>query len=345
MEVSRTYQPMLTKRFDRALAYASELHRNQLRKGVAIPYLAHLMGVASLVLEYGGDEDQAIAALLHDSIEDQGVTDDEIADRFGSRVASIVRDCTDSDAEPRPPWLERKRHYLEHLRDCEPAALIVSLADKVNNARAIASDYRRDGEATFARFSGGAAGTRWYHRRLLETFSGRFLQLPSDRPDRPGGAGLVRQYDDAITQFGATSAAADEYERDHFSSGSLDASSVDRQGDGDLPQVDADGAAVWIAEHADIPPRVVRLVLDLEWEFMVGVGIVDEPDHEFAWYHPDGLAALPAVVVEEDLVADARRLLGVRPDVAQAVFEREREFLRLRGLLGEERTGTVVPPR
>jgi GTP pyrophosphokinase len=210
-------QPLLTKRFDDALLWASNLHRHQLRKGVATPYVAHLLGVASLVLEYGGDEDQAIAALLHDSIEDQGVTDAEISDRFGSRVAAIVRACADADAMPKPPWLERKSAYIEHLRDAEPAALIVSLADKVHNARAIAADFARDGAETFTRFSGGAAGTRWYYQRLADVFSGRFLHLPFDRPDRPGGAGLVRQYDDVIKQFGATREAAEAYEREVFS--------------------------------------------------------------------------------------------------------------------------------
>ena len=166
---------MLSARFDEAFAYAHALHRAQRRKGKATPYVAHLMGVAALTLEHGGAEDQAIAALLHDAAEDQGgeATLAEIRARFGAAVARIVADCTDTMAEPKPAWRPRKEAYLAHLARADASSLLVSLADKVYNAEAIAEDFRAQGEGAFARFSGGPAGTRRYYRALAETFAGR----------------------------------------------------------------------------------------------------------------------------------------------------------------------------
>src|SRR5574338_1076604 len=125
--------PLLGARFDDALVFAARLHRRQIRKGTRIPYIAHLLAVTALVVEDGGDEDQAIAALLHDSVEDQGglATLEEIRQRFGERVAGIVLACSDSTTSPRPPWRERKENYLAHLKHAPPDALRVSLADKV----------------------------------------------------------------------------------------------------------------------------------------------------------------------------------------------------------------------
>lgn len=165
--------PILTDRFDRALGYASRLHREQVRKGTAIPYVSHLMAVASLVLEHGGDETQAIAGLLHDAAEDQGgeATLREIAREFGDEVAAIVSDCTDAWGEPKPPWRARKEAYLAELPKKPATSLLVSLADKTHNARAIRMDQIVIGPAIFDRFTGGREGTLWYYRGLSDTFA------------------------------------------------------------------------------------------------------------------------------------------------------------------------------
>ncbi|MDI6696477.1 MAG: HD domain-containing protein [Anaerolineales bacterium] len=162
----------LTHRFEEALQYALDVHRNQLRKGSETPYISHLLAVAALVLEDGGDEDQAIAALLHDAPEDQGGLQvlEEIRQRFGERVAGIVHGCTDTYQSPKPPWRERKEAYLEHLIHASPEVRRVSLADKLHNARSILTDLLRSGDAVWERFNGGREGTFWYYRRLLEIF-------------------------------------------------------------------------------------------------------------------------------------------------------------------------------
>jgi len=163
-----------TERFGDALVYAAELHRNQKRKGKAnIPYVGHLLGVASLVIEAGGDEDMAIAALLHDAVEDQGGKPrlEEIREKFGSRVAHIVDGCTDSDQTPKPPWLERKQQYIEHVRKAADSDVcFVSAADKLHNARTILTDFRRMGDSVWERFSGKKEGTLWYYRAIVGAF-------------------------------------------------------------------------------------------------------------------------------------------------------------------------------
>jgi len=163
---------MLGERFEQALVYAARLHARQQRKGSGVPYIAHLMAVSALVLEAGGDEDEAIAALLHDAAEDQGgvATLAEIRKRFGARVADIVAACSDTFVTPKPPWKARKAAYLEHLRGAAPAVRRVSLADKLHNARALLRDYRREGEQTWTRFTGGREGTLWYYRALADIF-------------------------------------------------------------------------------------------------------------------------------------------------------------------------------
>jgi (p)ppGpp synthase/HD superfamily hydrolase len=156
----------LTARFDEALAYAAEVHRDHVRKDTAIPYIAHLLAVTALVLEDGGDEDQAIAALLHDAPEDRGgrARLADIAVRFGPGVAAIVEACTDTFVHPKPPYVERKREHLRRLRrQGTPGALRVTAADKLHNARAILADHRALGDALFARFTAGKAGTLWYY--------------------------------------------------------------------------------------------------------------------------------------------------------------------------------------
>ena len=144
----------LTGRFDEAFRYAHDAHRAQTRKGGEVPYLGHLMGVASIVLDDGGSEDEAIAALLHDAAEDQGgrARLADIRQRFGDEVARIVEDCTDSWDTPKKPWIERKRAYVEHARTRGPSSLRVSAADKVHNAYAILRDLRNVGESVWSRF-------------------------------------------------------------------------------------------------------------------------------------------------------------------------------------------------
>lgn len=203
----------LTVRYDQALVWAAELHRHQQRKGTGIPYVSHLLAVSSLVLQHGGDEDQAVAGLLHDSIEDQGVTDEQIDQRFGARVATMVRACTDADTMPKPPWRERKVAYIAHLAGAPADALLVSLADKAHNARTIAEDVARAGDAYFGNFLGGRDGTRWYYRRLLDAFTARADELPAE-DERPGGASLLVDLAGSLDRFGATPAAADAYERE-----------------------------------------------------------------------------------------------------------------------------------
>ncbi|WP_265571055.1 HD domain-containing protein [Sphingomicrobium nitratireducens] len=174
---------MLTTRFDEALVYASEAHREQTRKGADIPYISHLLGVASIVIENGADEDQAIAALLHDAVEDQGGAARlaDIERRFGPRVAEIVDHCTDSNVEPKPPWRARKESYIESLSSKPKASLEVSLADKTHNAGAIVADLHAHGEALWERFTGKKDGTLWYYRSLANVF---VREIPGDGASR-----------------------------------------------------------------------------------------------------------------------------------------------------------------
>ncbi len=162
----------LTARFERALTFAAQLHADQVRKGTDIPYLAHLLGVASLVLEYGGGEDEAIAALLHDAVEDQGgpATRARIQALFGRTVAAIVDGCTDTDETPKPPWRARKEAYLAHLPTAAPAVLLVSAADKLYNATSILRAYRDVGADVWSRFSAGRGEQLWYYRALVTAF-------------------------------------------------------------------------------------------------------------------------------------------------------------------------------
>ncbi|MBW4629041.1 MAG: HD domain-containing protein [Brasilonema octagenarum HA4186-MV1] len=172
MNLKDTETPKLGSRFEQALVYATRLHARQIRKGSHVPYISHLLSVAALVLEDGGDEDEAIAALLHDAIEDQGgaATREIILQQFGERVTSIVDGCTDADTIPKSPWKERKQRYIESLRCASPSVRRVALADKLHNARSILADLRREGEAVWLKFKGGKEGTLWYYRSLLEVF-------------------------------------------------------------------------------------------------------------------------------------------------------------------------------
>jgi (p)ppGpp synthase/HD superfamily hydrolase len=162
----------LTEKFEQALQYATRLHATQVRKGKEIPYISHLLAVTSIVLENGGGEEEAIAALLHDAAEDQGgvATLAEIKKLFGDAVASIVADCTDAWTQPKPPWRVRKEQYIHHLSAVSPAVLLVSSADKLHNARSTLADYRQIGDAVWLRFKGGKAGTLWYEREITNAY-------------------------------------------------------------------------------------------------------------------------------------------------------------------------------
>lgn len=172
--------PVVGKRFREALVWAAELHEEQRRKGGNVPYVAHLLGVASIVLEHGGTEDQAIGALLHDALEDQAhrMTPGEIRARFGAKVEEIVEACTDGDAEEqqdRDParWRVRKQKYIDAIATKPADALLVSMADKLYNARAILEDFREIGDRLWPRFTAGKEGNLWYYRAMLTAFKAR----------------------------------------------------------------------------------------------------------------------------------------------------------------------------
>ena len=164
--------PLLGPRFASALSYAATLHATQLRKGTATPYVSHLLAVASLAIEYGANEDEAIAALLHDAAEDAGgrARVDDIRARFGNAVAAIVEDCTDSWSQPKEPWVERKKKYIEHARSLGPASLRVSAADKVHNAYAILRDLRNIGDRVWERFAAGPDDILAYYQSLVRAY-------------------------------------------------------------------------------------------------------------------------------------------------------------------------------
>ena len=159
---------VLTTRFEEALVFATQLHAEQTRKGTTIPYISHLLAVTAIVLENGGNEDEAVAALLHDAIEDQGgaATREEIRRRFGNVVVAIVNGCTDAEVIPKPPWRARKETYIAHIRSASPSVRLVSAADKLHNTRTVLADYRVLGDALWQRFNGGKEGTLWYYRAV-----------------------------------------------------------------------------------------------------------------------------------------------------------------------------------
>jgi GTP pyrophosphokinase len=192
-----TSVPKLSSRFEEALAYAARAHWKHIRKVAAgeneprpeIPYVAHLLAVASLVLEHGGGEDEAIAALLHDAVEDAGgpARREDIRVRFGDEVVRIVDACSDSEGEPKPPWEERKRRYLAHLAETSDARVrLVTACDKLHNARAVLADYRAIGKDLWRRFNGGREGTIWYYRSLADELA------------RGGPEGIVRELGRAV---------------------------------------------------------------------------------------------------------------------------------------------------
>jgi GTP pyrophosphokinase len=162
----------LTHKFNEAFLYAHDLHGSHGRKGTSRPYIGHLMGVCAIVLACGGDEEEAIAALLHDAPEDCGgrAVLEEIRRRFGERVVRIVEGCTDTFETPKPPWRARKEAYVAHVGRAPADVRLVSAADKLWNVREILQDLRTQGTAVFERFAGKRDGTLWYYRALVESF-------------------------------------------------------------------------------------------------------------------------------------------------------------------------------
>jgi (p)ppGpp synthase/HD superfamily hydrolase len=186
---NKTFSP----KFREALSYAARIHALQIRKKTGRPYIGHLMSVTSIVIEYGGDEEMAMAALLHDAVEDQGGLPRlrEIRKKFGKRVAHIVDGCTDSYTEPKAPWLERKRAYVQRIAQESADVLLVSAADKLSNVRETTHDLRVHSSAVFERFAGGRDGTLWYYRALVDEFR------------KAGCTPLVEELDRAVTELEA----------------------------------------------------------------------------------------------------------------------------------------------
>ncbi len=182
---------VLSERFERAMVYAAQLHAKQRRKGSRVPYVSHLLATAALVLEHGGGEDEAIAALLHDAVEDQGgqKTLAAIRRRFGPIVADIVEGCSDTDVVPKPPWRPRKEAYLAHLRRAPAAVRLVSAADKLHNARTTVADLRLNGASVWERFHAGPGEQLWYYRSLVAIFT------------RQGPRPLARELERVVTEM------------------------------------------------------------------------------------------------------------------------------------------------
>ena len=184
----------LSSQFDDALVFASRLHAIQVRKGTSTPYIAHLLGVCSIALEQGADEDEAIAALLHDAPEDQGGRGvlAQIQERYGARVADIVAGCTDTFEHPKPAWRVRKEAYIRHIPAASRSVRLVSASDKLYNAQAILSDYRYIGEAFWQRFTATKSETLWYYRALTQAYR-QAADLSLDR--------LVDELDRVVTEI------------------------------------------------------------------------------------------------------------------------------------------------
>ena len=171
----------LTGKYKTALEYALKAHAHHLRKGGDIPYFSHVIGVSSLVLEYNGDEDQAIAGLLHDIIEDCGIEHKPvIQEKFGDAVLQMVMDCTDSITSTKPEWKTRKEAYIASLDDKADASLLVSCCDKLHNARAIERDYAAIGEPLWDRFNAEKSEIGWYYGSMTEKFLNRDISAAKD---------------------------------------------------------------------------------------------------------------------------------------------------------------------
>ena len=215
MSAPRVY----TERFGQAMAWAHAVHLGHLRKGTDLPYVSHLISVAALVMEHGGTEDEAIGALLHDAIEDRSGDDPEgmkreISGRFGEAVLAIVVGCSDADSQTekdrengnRALWQSRKDAYVAHLRAAPAPVRLVSMCDKLHNARAILADYRRIGEQLWARFNGGREGMLWYYRALIGAY--REAMLAEHRPPDALMWSALAEIERTVAQFESLAAAA-----------------------------------------------------------------------------------------------------------------------------------------
>src|SRR6266581_7570319 len=182
----------LSEKFEEALVYATRAHGDQMRKKTGIPFIAHILGVAAIAMEYGANETEAIGALLHDAVEDCGGAKRlrDIERKFGKDVAKIVDGCTDTDQTPKPPWRDRKKAYVAHVRHAPMSTKLVSASDKLHNVRAILMDYRQEGEKLWSRFNAGKQGALWYYRALVNAFRGGKRIQP-----------LVQELDRVLTQL------------------------------------------------------------------------------------------------------------------------------------------------
>ena len=192
----------LSSKFDEALQYAVLVHAGQVRKGANLPYISHLLGVASLAMEYGANEEETIGALLHDAGEDAG-GDGRIEDirlRFGNAVADIVQGCTDAVTNPKPPWRQRKEDYIAHIPKASASVRLVSASDKLHNARAILRDLRIHGDSVWSRFKGGKDGSLWYYRSLIDAFR------------EAGGGELIEELNRVVTELEQLSAEPEHKE-------------------------------------------------------------------------------------------------------------------------------------
>ena len=185
----------LSSRFEEALVFAAQKHQHQTRKGTTIPYIAHLMQVSGIALENGANEDEGIAALLHDVIEDQDETPEELTRRFGPEVAAIVAGCSDSASTDKAPWKQRKEAYIAHVLTASASIRLVSSCDKLHNARAILADYQELGEALWSRFNASPGDILWYYESLVHAF-----QQAQERQGEPPSR-VVMQLDRVITEL------------------------------------------------------------------------------------------------------------------------------------------------
>jgi (p)ppGpp synthase/HD superfamily hydrolase len=189
-----------TERFEQALVFANKIHNEQLRKISDTPYIGHLLGVASIVIEHGGNEDEAIAALLHDAIEDQGgaTAREEIRRRFGTTVTDIVSGCTDSEAIPKPSWRKCKEDYIARISTLSPSSLLVSSSDKLQNSRATLEEYRIIGDQVWDRFKGKKEGTLWYYCALINAYRSRVFAITDFNPQIQR---IIQELDFVITEL------------------------------------------------------------------------------------------------------------------------------------------------
>lgn len=195
----------LSPKFSEALLFATDIHGGQLRKKTQIPYIGHLLGVCAIALEYGASETEAIAALLHDAVEDAGglPRQREIEQRFGPEVGAIVAGCTDATETPKPPWRERKENYIAHLRHADASTRLVSASDKLHNARAIVHNLREEGDEVWSRFKSGKDGALWYYRALVTAFREHLPgeRQPASNEHQPALSELIAELDRVVTEM------------------------------------------------------------------------------------------------------------------------------------------------